>query len=417
MRTTADLIMVPPPSSTPSSDASSPAPASTTASFKKTLDSARQQKSAPSKTAKADSAPQKATDATEEVEPDETDAAAEATAEKLTADQTQSQPGPQTGKQQVATGKSASTKTAQTKLAAAKPSASKSKVAQPVDAKEDEETSEKPQDSSNSVGAQVVANAQAQQQADPAEQDAIAEKNASDATAKIVAPTKTQNTDSANQSPAKAASDESATDFDSAVTAAEDILGPSDNVAQAVHAVTPDATAMTAASTPQTAQTASTAKIQSPAATTPTSPEAQFVDTNHPNIVTGIHGKLLPDGGTMTIRLDPPELGALQVSVHMREGVMTAAFETSNDQATRVLSHSLGQLKTALESAGVSVEKLHVQQSSRQESGDNSERQGSQKQDQQDQQQQAHQEQQRRQMLNKMWRKLAGGEDPLDLVA
>ena len=416
MRTTADLIMVPPPSSTPSSDASSPAPASTTASFKKTLDSARQQKSAPSKTAKADSAPQKATDATEEVEPDETDAAAEATAEKLTADQTQSQPGPQTGKQQVATGKSASTKTAQTKLAAAKPSASKSKVAQPVDAKEDEETSEKPQDSSNSVGAQVVANAQAQQQADPAEQDAIAEKNASDATAKIVAPTKTQNTDSANQSPAKAASDESATDFDSAVTAAEDVLGPSDNIAQTIHAA-PDATAMTAVTTPQTSQTATTAKIQSPTPSTPTSPEAQFVDANHPNIVTGIHGKLLPNGGTMTIRLDPPELGALQISVHMREGVMTAAFETSNDQATRVLSHSLGQLKSALESAGVSVEKLHVQQSPRQESGDNSERQSNQRQDQEDQQQQARQEQQRRHMLNKMWRKLAGGEDPLDLVA
>jgi len=149
----------------------------------------------------------------------------------------------------------------------------------------------------------------------------------------------------------------------------------------------------------------------------PTSPEAQFVDTNHPNIVTGIHGKLLPDGGTMTIRLDPPELGALQISVHMREGVMTAAFETSNDQATRVLSHSLGQLKSALESAGVSVEKLHVQQSPRQESGDNSERQSNQRQDQEDQQQQARQEQQRRHMLNKMWRKLAGGEDPLDLVA
>jgi flagellar hook-length control protein FliK len=413
MRTTADLIMVPPPSSTPSGEANSPAPAPTTASFKKTLEGARQQKSTPSKT---DSAIQKPTDAKEEVEPEETDAATEVTAEKVVADETQSQPAPKTGKQQIAAGKSASTKTAQTKPAVAKPSASKSKEAQPVDAKEDAETSEKPQDNSNSAGAQAVANAQAQQQADPAEQDAVAEKNASDATAKVVAPTKTQNTDSANQSPAKAAGDESATDFDSAVAAAEDILGPSDNVAQVIHAA-PDATAMTAATSPQTAQTAITAKIQSPTPSTPTSPEAQFVDANHPNIVTGIHGKLLPDGGTMTIRLDPPELGALQVSVHMREGVMTAAFETSNDQATRVLSHSLGQLKSALESAGVSVEKLHVQQSPRQESGDNSERQSNQRQDQEDQQQQARQEQQRRHMLNKMWRKLAGGEDPLDLVA
>ena len=101
----------------------------------------------------------------------------------------------------------------------------------------------------------------------------------------------------------------------------------------------------------------------------------------------------------------------------MRDGVMTAAFETSSDQATRLLSHSLGQLKSSLESAGVSVEKLHVAQSPRQESGDNNEKQSGQKQNQQDQQQQARQEQQRRQMLNRMWRKLAGGGDPLDLVA
>jgi flagellar hook-length control protein FliK len=417
MRTTADLIMVPPPSSTPSSDTSSPSPAPTTSSFKKTLEGARQQKSASGKAAKAASAPQKPTDSKDEVEPDETDAATEAGAEKAAVDETQSQPVVKTGKQQTATGKSASAKAGQTKLTVTKPSVAKAKTTQAADTKDDDETSEKPQDSSNSAGAQVVANAQTQQQADPVEQDAVADKNAADATAKVVAPSKTQNADAAAQSPAKPAADESATDFDSAVSAAEDILGPSDNIAQPAHAEPPDATAMTAVTAPQTAQTGATVKIQPPAPSTPTSSESQFVEANHQNIVTGIHGKLLPNGGTMTIRLDPPELGALQVSVHMREGVMTAAFETSNDQATRVLSHSLGQLKSALESAGVNVEKLHVQQSPRQESGDNSERQSNQRQDQEDQQQQARQEQQRRQMLNRMWRKLAGGEDPLDLVA
>src|SRR5206468_12374312 len=93
------------------------------------------------------------------------------------------------------------------------------------------------------------------------------------------------------------------------------------------------------------------------------SPEVQFAEANHPKIVAGVRSERLPNGGTMQIRLDPPELGALQVTVHMRDGVMTAAFETSNDDATRMLSHSLNQLKTVLESAGVSVEKLHVQQS------------------------------------------------------
>jgi flagellar hook-length control protein FliK len=147
--------------------------------------------------------------------------------------------------------------------------------------------------------------------------------------------------------------------------------------------------------------------------------EAQFVDANHPSIVTGVHSQLLPNGGTMQLRLDPPDLGALQVTVQMRNGVMTAAFETSNEQATRMLSHSLNQLKTALETSGISVERMHVQQAPRQESkgGDSQGDSPQQKSQDPEQQQQAHQEQQRRQMLQRMWNKLSGNGDPLDLVA
>ena len=71
------------------------------------------------------------------------------------------------------------------------------------------------------------------------------------------------------------------------------------------------------------------------------------------------------------IRLDPPELGALQVLVHMRDGAMTASFQTSSDDATKLLSHSLGQLKQVLESQGVSVDKLHVQQAPRDQQASN----------------------------------------------
>jgi len=122
----------------------------------------------------------------------------------------------------------------------------------------------------------------------------------------------------------------------------------------------------------------------------------------------------LPHGGTMQIRLDPPELGALQVLVHMQDGVMTASFQTSNDDATKLLSHSLSQLKAVLESQGVSVEKLQVQQSPR----DHQAQQDDPNQQQRDQQGDAHrQEQQRKEMLRRMWRKLSIGSDPLDLVA
>lgn len=162
---------------------------------------------------------------------------------------------------------------------------------------------------------------------------------------------------------------------------------------------------------------AAPAASTSDADATPASPTAQFAEANHAKIVTGIQGHLLPGGGSMQIRLDPPELGAVQVRVEMRDGVMTAFFETSSDQATKLLSHSLGDLKTALEAQGVSVEKLHVSQSSRQQDSSSSSRDGSKDDSQPRQDTAAQQEQQRREMMQRMWRRLMNGQDPLDLVA
>lgn len=146
----------------------------------------------------------------------------------------------------------------------------------------------------------------------------------------------------------------------------------------------------------------------------PLPPEARFATANHATIVSDVRTRLLPHGGSMQIRLDPPELGALQVSVEMRDGAMTATFHTSNDDATRLLSHSLGQLKTALESQGVTVEKIQVQQSPKNESSQSQEEQSPQ---QQRDAANARQEQQRREMLNRMWRRVSGANEPVDLVA
>lgn len=149
-------------------------------------------------------------------------------------------------------------------------------------------------------------------------------------------------------------------------------------------------------------------------------PEARFADDNHPTIVAGVRGQLMPNGGTMHIRLDPPELGPLAVTVRLRGGVMEASFETQSDEAARLLSHSLGTLKSSLESQGVNVERLHVQQSpkSEQSNQNNNERDGQQGQDRNSSQDNAaRQDHQRREMLRRMWRKLTGIEDPLDMVA
>ena len=171
-----------------------------------------------------------------------------------------------------------------------------------------------------------------------------------------------------------------------------------------------------AQTTSQTQAPAATATHAAPAA--PQTPVAQFAETNQPAIVSTIHGSLLPDGGTMNITLNPPDLGAMQISVKMENGVMSASFQTSTDQATRLLTHSLGQLKNALEIQGVSVDRLHVQQTSSSEgsgskSGDSE---GGKNQSQQDGRS-PQQEEQRRETLRRMWRRIRGQGDPLDLVA
>ncbi len=143
---------------------------------------------------------------------------------------------------------------------------------------------------------------------------------------------------------------------------------------------------------------------------------ADFAAANHAQIVSSVHTQLLPNGGSMQIRLDPPDLGAMQITVHMRDGVMSAEFQASNDQTAKLLSHSLGDLKTQLETQGVTVEKLHVTAAPRESRG------GSNGSDARKHREQApsddqRREQQRKEMLRRMWSKLAKGDAPLDMVA
>lgn len=150
------------------------------------------------------------------------------------------------------------------------------------------------------------------------------------------------------------------------------------------------------------------------------SDEDAIARQNIDRIVNGVRGDLLPRGGSMQIRLDPPQLGSLNVSVRVQDGVLSATFQTSNAQATQMLSQTMTQLKSALEATGVSVERLHVRQTSASRSSDDSRGStgdGRQQPGESDQQSFAQNEHQRREMLQRMWRRLGIGNDPLDLVA
>jgi len=83
-------------------------------------------------------------------------------------------------------------------------------------------------------------------------------------------------------------------------------------------------------------------------------PDAQFAEANHPTSSQASIA-IAAQRGSMQIKLNHRDLGAMDISVQMRNGTMTATFDTTNDQASRMLSHSLGQLKTALEGQGITV--------------------------------------------------------------
>jgi flagellar hook-length control protein FliK len=152
-----------------------------------------------------------------------------------------------------------------------------------------------------------------------------------------------------------------------------------------------------------------------PAAPNPPAVDVQLAPTDVAGVATSIRGHLLPQGGTMRIRLDPPELGVLEIRVDLRQGAMAASFETSTEHAARLVSHTLDQLRQTLESQGVNVEKLQVQHTPRDQHTSRGDEDDSRQRRPDDEA--ARHEQQRRQLLGRLWRRLAGDRDPLDLVA
>lgn len=66
-------------------------------------------------------------------------------------------------------------------------------------------------------------------------------------------------------------------------------------------------------------------------------------------------------GQQLKIRLSPPELGALQIEVSLKNGEYSAKLEVQNRHAQKVINDNLAQLKEALVKTGVSLDRIDVQ--------------------------------------------------------
>jgi flagellar hook-length control protein FliK len=89
------------------------------------------------------------------------------------------------------------------------------------------------------------------------------------------------------------------------------------------------------------------------------SPNSQAADTMD-QIVLGLKGKLDARTGKAEIRLDPPNLGAMKVSVTLENGQLTAEFQSPSSVVRDLLRGNIEKLKTVLEGQGVTVDRLAV---------------------------------------------------------
>jgi flagellar hook-length control protein FliK len=65
-------------------------------------------------------------------------------------------------------------------------------------------------------------------------------------------------------------------------------------------------------------------------------------------------------GGKLQLRLSPPELGAMRIELTVKDGVMSAALETENAAARRVLLEHLPALRERLAEQNIRVERFDV---------------------------------------------------------
>ena len=65
-------------------------------------------------------------------------------------------------------------------------------------------------------------------------------------------------------------------------------------------------------------------------------------------------------GGTLQLRLSPPELGSLKIQLNVKDGVMSASLETDNANARRVLLDHLPALRDRLAEQNIRVDRFDV---------------------------------------------------------
>jgi len=82
---------------------------------------------------------------------------------------------------------------------------------------------------------------------------------------------------------------------------------------------------------------------------------------NQARINRGLNNALNQQGGTVTLRLTPPEMGTVRIQLQLQGASVSAQFHAETESARSLLTQQLGQLRSTLEASGLNVDKLGVQ--------------------------------------------------------
>jgi len=96
--------------------------------------------------------------------------------------------------------------------------------------------------------------------------------------------------------------------------------------------------------------------------------QAQSALTNSDNdslntarLTRGLANAVQQRGGAVTMRLTPPEMGTVRIQMQITGTNVSATFHAESASAQTLLTNQLAQLRSALESKGMSVDRLSVQ--------------------------------------------------------
>jgi flagellar hook-length control protein FliK len=99
-----------------------------------------------------------------------------------------------------------------------------------------------------------------------------------------------------------------------------------------------------------------------PAAQIPPPDPSQLRDeANLGRVIRGLGNAIHQRGGSLTLRLDPPELGAVRIELNVRDGLVQARFVTQQESVRNLLMDQMGHLRQALDRQGLTIERIEVQ--------------------------------------------------------